>query len=202
MEGWENTLYSPDETTGIRRILDSFRDDPQTFFYLRVHPNLATVPEKRNSQLKDIRVLAGSYPNLLVIWPEKKIHSYALMDACDVTVTFGSTIGAEATYWEKPSILAGKALYQNLGCCYVPTTHEELVSLLRTRHVPHKPRETALMYGYREMAYGTPFVNYAPSSPSNGYFKGVRVEASAAVRALLVVPRIRRKISRILAGIL
>jgi hypothetical protein len=202
VEGWENTLYSPDETAGIRRILDSFREEPGFFFYLRVHPNLATVPEKRNSQLQDIRTLAGAYPNLRVIWPETRIHSYALMDACDTTVTFGSTIGAEATYWGKPSILAGKALYQDLGCCYIPQTHEALISLLRTRDLPPKPRQAALMYGYREMAYGTPFVCYMPSSPSSGLFMGVRVDASTPARILLILPRIRRKIGRLLAGMI
>jgi hypothetical protein len=101
IEGWDNRIYEPDETAGVGRVLQAFETDPQFMFYLRVHPHMREVAST-TSQLRDVRALATRYRNLHVIWPGESIDSYALLGACEKTLTFGSTIGIEATYWGKP----------------------------------------------------------------------------------------------------
>jgi len=58
------------------------------------------------------------------------VDSYDIVSAADVVLTFGSTIGIEAAYYGKPSILLGRAVYEDLGSCYVPSSHDELMKLL------------------------------------------------------------------------
>jgi len=135
VENWVNPLYLPDETAGIHQILESFKDNEDYVFYLRIHPHLKEVAST-TSQLVDIRDLAARYDNLCVIPPDSNVDSYALLDACDITLTFGSTIGVEATFWGKPSILAGRAAYMNFGVTYTPQTHHELIELLKNDPKP------------------------------------------------------------------
>lgn len=44
IEGWENKLYSPDETAGVKHILESFTNNSDFHFYLRVHPHMKNTP--------------------------------------------------------------------------------------------------------------------------------------------------------------
>jgi hypothetical protein len=182
-EDWRNKIYEPDETAGIRKILESFESDDRFMFYLRVHPNLKDV-SSRTSQLLDIRELGSRFANLCVIWPEEVVDSYALMDSCEKVLTFGSTMGVEATYWGKPSILAGQAYYENFGCVHAPRTHEELVNLLKMDLDPSSA-ESALKYGYWELSNGIPFEHFVETGFENGLatgtFDGVEIGPSPLV---------------------
>ena len=148
----------------MRRIFETFKDDPTIQFCLRTHPNLKGFD---NSQTREIKQLAALYPNVLVISAEDTVDSYGLLAACDVALTFGSTIGVEACYWGKPSILAGRALYQFLDCCYKPNNHEELVAMIKSDLKP-KPREESLKYGYWEARRGIPFEYFKQTSMYGG----------------------------------
>lgn len=180
IEGFENPIYSPDETAGIGRILEAFESDTRYMFYLRAHPNMKKASRSRNSQLRDINALASRYSNLHVIWPAEIIDSYALLDACEKIITFGSTLGVEATYWGKPSILAGgHGRYRYLGCVYVPKTHEELVKLLEQEKLPSLPNDSALKFGYRELSShtGIPFKYFKQTGRHSGTFDGVEIKS-------------------------
>jgi len=181
MEGWENTLYMPDETAGIRRILETFESDDRYMFYLRIHPHMKEILSTV-SQLRDIRELSSRFGNLCVIWPAEFVDSYALMDACEKIITFGSTMGIEAAYWGKPSILAGHALYEHLDCIYVPKTHEELVKLLEEDLIP-LPADSALKYGFRDVSHGIPFEYFKETGFKDGLatgtFDGVEIKPDA-----------------------
>ena len=178
IEGWENLLYEPDETAGIRRILESIESDSRYMFYLRVHPHMKEFPDT-TSQLNDIRDINFRFDNLHVIWPEDLVDSYALMDGCEKVVTFGSTMGIEASYWGKQSILAGRAIYERLDCVYVPKTHDELVKLLN-EDVELLPVDSALKYGYWRKFRGIPYEYYRESKvdgqPSSGSFEDVIIK--------------------------
>jgi len=176
VEGWENPLYFPDETAGIRRILEAFESDKRYVFHLRAHPHMKNISRSRNSQLRDIGELASRFGNLRVIWPAESIDSYALIDACEKIITFGSTVGVEAAYWGKPSILAGRATYESFDCVYTPKTHEELVMLLE-KDLPPLPADSALKFGFRELSHGIPFDNFKQTGVTSGTFDGVEIKA-------------------------
>jgi hypothetical protein len=187
VEGWENRLYKPDETAGIEKILESFKSSMHYVFYLRVHPNMKNV-KITTSQLVDISLLSKKYNNLKVIWSSEKIDTYRLMESCDAIITFGSTIGIEAAYWGKPSILLGRALYENLDCIYKPQNHSELVALLNSNLSPLN-NYTALKYAMREITHGTPYLYYKETKIKNGLalgkYKNIIINPSKILRLLL-----------------
>jgi hypothetical protein len=117
--------------------------DADIHFYLRIHPNLKGVSHKDHMELYDLR----KYANITVIPPESIVSSYALMDACEKVITFGSTTGVEASYWRKPSILVGRAYYEMTGACYHVRDKEELVRDLND-HLEPKDKLGAIKYGY------------------------------------------------------
>jgi len=100
------------------------------------------------------------------------------MQACEKVVTFGSTMGIESVFWGKPSILAGRSLYEGLGGCYVPKTHKELVDLINRRLEP-KEKVGSLKYAYWQATNGYPYKFYEPESVRGGKFMGVYLKNPA-----------------------
>jgi hypothetical protein len=163
---WKNPMYK-DQTEGFMRILKSVEQigDNSIHLTLRIHPNLTGVKNKSVDELLSLKS-----PYLTVIPAEDPVSTYSLLDESDVVLSFGSSVGIEATYWGKPSILAGRCLYMHLESTYNPQTHEELVNLIQ-QELPPKDKEGALKYGYFLNSYGIPFKYYSPQSIFVGKFK-------------------------------
>ena len=179
VDGWKNPIYKPDQTEGVRQTLVDFLNFDDYVFYLRVHPNMRNLP-KSTTQLKDIKALDEEFDNLVVIWPDEKIDSYELIRASDKVLVYGSTIGIEAAYLNKPTILAARALYENLGCVYTPSSHQEVVKLLKTKNLLPLDSKRVLKYGYREMMHGIDFKYFVEEGVKNtlsyGKFDGHRIK--------------------------
>ena len=158
-----------------------------------IHPNLGDLD---NTQTRALARLQSPY--LTVIPAESPISTYALLGACDKVLTFGSSVGIEAVYWGKPSVLAGLSFYRDLGGVYRPGTHGELMELLRADLEPAGV-ESALMFGHFFATFGTPHKHYRPDGIFEGTFKGMRVApdplSQARILALsaLLPTRIVRK---------
>ena len=163
--------FYKDQSDGLARILASLaRIDAPVYLNIRIHPNMKGI---RNANLE--QMLALRSPKAIVIPPESTVSSYGLLRACEKVLTFGSTMGIEAVYWGKPSILAGPATYQNLGGTYNPNNHEELLELLLA-DLPPRPKEAALKYGFHELRKGIEHVYYHPETPFRGKFKGLEID--------------------------
>lgn len=166
---WANPMYDS-QLAGLQRIRADIDQLPaDLMLYLRMHPHLRGVTSKFVEVQKNL-----DHPRFKVIPPESSVSSYALMQAASTVVTFGSTMGVEATYARRPSILSGGALYRDFGATYNPASHAELFALL-TQPLDPKPLEAALQYGFFLEAYGEPFTYYKPQTLHTGEFKGHRV---------------------------
>lgn len=171
----KNPIYK-DQLDGIQQILNSVNLDNEIRIYIRIHPNLKKVKNKQTKQLNSLK-----YPNLTIIPADSPVSSYAMLIAASKVVTFGSTIGIEATYWGKVSILAGQSFYRNLNSTYNPSTHQELISMLYQDLVP-KSKEGALMYGYYMNTYGIPYKHYQAKGIGQGTFKNVTVKTPIVIK--------------------
>jgi len=168
---WNNPLYA-NQLAGLQRIvasLEADHDDIQVF--LRIHPNLIGVNNKHTMALYDLR-----RDFFEIIPPDDPVSTYALIKHADKVLTFGSTVGIEAVFWGTPSIHAGRSFYQDLGGTYNPSSHEEVIALLKADLTP-KDRTAALVYGYYLNTYGIPFKHFQATGVAAGRFKGQTIFA-------------------------
>lgn len=163
---WQNEMY-PNQVVAIDAIArDMLLAQPQTQIYLRVHPNLKGVD---NQRLRDM--LSLDYSNLTVIAPDAPVDTYALLKSCDTVVSFGSSVGSEAIFWDKPSVLLGPCFYEKLGGVYRSRDHEETIELL-CRDLEPLDKTGALMYGYWFQTRGFPHKYFEATGLFEGTFKG------------------------------
>lgn len=134
---------------GIISILEHFKDDEEKHFYVRIHPNLKKIKYSYHSRISS---LGESYPNCTVIEAASTISTYALIDASDTVVVFGSSTGAEACYWGKPVILLAGSFYYHLEVAYKPKTAAEVFELLNKDLEP-KPQVEAIKWSYYAISY-------------------------------------------------
>lgn len=137
--------------------------------YLRIHPNLKGVT---NSSVTDLYGLESE--NFIVIAADSPISTYTLIDACDLVLTFGSTVGVESTYWRKPSLLIGSTFYQSFNVVHQINDEEDLIEKLLTYNEV-KPIDGCLKYAYYLANHGIPFTYYCAEELFKGKFKKVLI---------------------------
>lgn len=180
---YRNPIY-PNQMAALEAIVS----DPclaDVDFYLRVHPNLAGVANQQTRHLASL-----NYDNLTVIAPGDPVDTYELIETVDSVVTFGSTTGVEALYLGTPSILVGRALYEDLGCVR-PGNHEDVVRAILAEHST-VDRDLAIRYGYYQRKGATPFRRFSQDSYHSGSFDGVPLEPRQATKTIAkLLSRIR-----------
>lgn len=157
----------PDQRQAYSQLAREFLQDKNFRFYLRVHPN---------SQQDSIRWWEGALwknlSNVTIIPPESPVSSYTLMWSCEKTAAWTTTMGVEATYWEKPGILLGNALYEGIDAVYEPRNLSEAVDMIRNPQLPPKPKSQAMAYG-AFLRCGLPKLPYSePITSCKLNFKG------------------------------
>ncbi len=98
--------------------------------WIRLHPNqlaLINTPE-----LQRIVALHNPEKGVEVILPNAKFDTYAMLDASDIVITFGSSIGLEAAHAQKPVVLLADSPLYSDSLFYKPTSFEQLFDLLQS----------------------------------------------------------------------
>lgn len=170
IQEWEKKAYET-QNEAIEKIALHFLNDERFHFYLRVHPNLATVD---NIQIQEIGKM--NIKNLSVISPTEIIDTYHLMDAADKVITFGSSTGIEATYWGATSILFGKSLYSGLDAAYEVDNYSTLFDLIKDDTLAPKSISTTYPYGHYMKLYGTPTKLFKGNGLKDSFYKGEKVK--------------------------
>lgn len=132
---------------------------------VRVHPHLNKKHINEYHAWKSLDI-----ENTDVILPESPVDTYAMIDNADAVITFGSTVGVEATYWGRPSILMAPSFYDQLNVAALVDSRESLAAAIASRTV--FPIEGALMYGYFFANFGVPFRHFKPTSFYTGTISG------------------------------
>jgi Capsule polysaccharide biosynthesis protein len=114
---------------------------PQDYqIVVRMHPNQHG---DRTGHSKAMMRRLSSTPGIIVVAPQDPVSSYELLDRADYVLAFESTIGLEAAYWGKPSILAGHAIWEDLGITHNVTSAQDVADLI-ARGASALPQEIAI----------------------------------------------------------
>ena len=175
-DSWKHP-FADTENVVIEALFEHYKDDDSKHFYLRIHPNLTKAKKNKTTQMREINEFKKKYRNLTVIEPDEKIDTYALIEACNKTVTSYSTVGFEATYWGAVSIFAGKAPYEDLNCAYQALSLDLLYNLIDNKELKPKPKENTYPYAYFNQVYGDDYKYFKAINHYEGYFMGMQLKS-------------------------
>ncbi len=123
---------------------DTCQRFPETLFLIRFHPNQAGIKSDIRSGFAPLEQL----PNVRVYGPTDVANTYEMIDQSEIVVAFNSTVGVEACWAGKPSIMLGPSFYDALGVAYTPPTVDEFWALLERDQLKPKDRTGAAQLAY------------------------------------------------------
>jgi hypothetical protein len=167
---WQGGVYNS-QFEGISKIAEALKSNQDIHIYLRMHPNLMNASQSIVKQFDGL-----NSRNFTIIAPDSSISTYSLLNVAKKVITFSSSVGIEAAYRQKPTIILGRCFYQNLGSTYHPQNHQETLNLLLDKALAAKPITGALMYGHFRYSYGIPYQHYKADTVLKGRFKNQYID--------------------------
>jgi hypothetical protein len=134
----------------IDTLVEVVRAKPNWKLIVRIHPNLLN---KSHREIKKWERFSASRSDDLIqfIAPASPINSYDLIKHSDSVVTYGSTIGVEAAFFGKNSILCGEAFHDHMDILDIAYTRDSLSEYL-SRQLSNfdkvRVQENAVRYGF------------------------------------------------------
>jgi hypothetical protein len=111
---------------------------------IRLHPHLR-FKHRAWKREWDFGELEGR--GAIIIPPEDRADSYAMLRAAHSVITTGSTIGLESSYLGVPNAVVGSWVGGWLGASAVANTPEELARFVAEPQLPPHARDAALRFG-------------------------------------------------------
>ena len=139
----------------LKKILEDKSINKLFDVSVRWHPNLTSAGKEEKEVIN--KIIDSTSVNNTHYRAENKINSYKLIENSDIIISFGSTVGVEATFYGKPSILLGVAYYEDTGSVYNPKSYEEFIKLLNSKLKP-LPKINAIKYGANEHYKGIKYI--------------------------------------------
>lgn len=165
---WDNPFFKS-QLEGLHKVADIVSKQSQTHLYVRVHPNTKSMSKDYIEELEKL----AEYKNVSLIEFDSNISSYQLLENSDKIVTFGSTMGMEAVYWNKPSVLLGKTLYYYLTGPHIPENVNDVEALILDKNLSVPVAHDAIKFGYFLKTFGIDYKYYKASDYKSGEYCGV-----------------------------
>jgi len=172
----------------LKILVRIFKAQSNYDLILRIHPHLKYKSQRdQNIWSKVGENLQTKYPWFTYFGPMNSVSSYDLVRQAHGVITSGSTIGVEAVYLKKSSILIGDAFHKYMGITINPTSIRELADLINhSTQITNSEKSfnAALRYGYFHSQGGLKF-NFVQYNGKNQYsVKTFRISYSWCLRAL------------------
>jgi hypothetical protein len=165
---YKNPFFQ-DQESGIHYVVDFYgQKHPEINLIIRMHPNLKGLTYQ---YVNVIRALHQKYPNVYVIAPESEVDTYALLDTAWKVISFGTSMGLEASFWGKPVVLLAKARYFYADVAHVPADTSEVDAILENDLGP-KDRVNPVKFGYYYLNGGTKARYFFSKGLNENFFKG------------------------------
>jgi hypothetical protein len=128
---------------------------------IRVHPNLRHKSDREIGRWRNFESTSRK-SKVTFIMHDSPIKTYDLLKKSDYVITFGSTIGVEASHFGKPSLLVSRAFHEDLNVVEVIRNINQLVETVNSGISQEKLqdfKENAAIYGLFQAIGGIKFRN-------------------------------------------
>lgn len=120
-----------DQIEFLRKLQGELSDYSDLHLLIRVHPNLKHKSSREIMRWKEFQS-ESIRPNVTFVMQDSSIKTYDILKESDFVVTFGSTIGVEASFFGKPSLLVSRAFHESLNVVIPVNGMSELLKILNS----------------------------------------------------------------------
>ena len=184
---YDETIYK-NQNDSIFKIVNDFKKIKNRKYnlFIRCHPYLKNVFWNYN---KKVINLHDPKNNIFVVKPASLVSSYEMLLGADKVLTYNSQTGIEAVYWEKPSIILGRRVYENLNCVYKPKNHKKLLQLLFKDNLKPKSKLGSIIYASYWVDGGFTYNSFSGSMKKGYKFKNKFIVNSYFIKMLYLMAK-------------
>jgi hypothetical protein len=165
----------PSQRAAVEALSQAVSRVPGLRLCVRVHPQHAQKSARERLSWREFEM-----PGVLVLGPEDPTDSYALIERSRVVASYGSTVGLEATYWGRPSLMFARAYYDRLGVATQAEDIDQVEAFLRAPVT--MPQSSALPVAAYFGRLGEPYRYYDADGLHRGSILGVYLDDTPLVR--------------------
>ncbi len=197
-----------DQEAALRSLVSVLDHICEFSLIIRMHPNLKYKSKNEIKMWTEIgNQLSRKYDWVSFIQHDSKVNSYSLLKDSAAVVTVGSTIGVEAAYLGKRSILLGRAFHEEMGITINPISEVQLENFLVKSYSKKDSilaKQNSLKFGVFHSIGGTAFsiVTRSQKGRNKYYFGSMQITSSNFLTLLSRVEKSLRGSIRFLAYLL
>ena len=166
------------------------------YFIVRLHPNLKNKARKEQKIWEDVGNEIKKYGFTWISQNEPE-PTYKLLKNSDLIISAGSTVGIEAIFLAKPSIVIASCKYDGLFTgVKLCTSNSEMKKLLTNKKTFKAPNQgNSLIYGAWAMLYGNKFQFFSHEAYEDGQMQnGIKIASAGRLQKYLsIIKRLLNK---------
>jgi hypothetical protein len=150
-----------DQIAFLRELHNELSKIDAFHLLIRVHPNLRHKSSREMKRWKSFQ-RELNHPNVSFVMHDSSVKTYDILGESDFVITFGSTIGVEASFKGKPSLLVSRAFHESLGVVLPIGNLVDLISVLNdgvAQSILSKMKDNTRFYGLFHAIGGKSFQN-------------------------------------------
>lgn len=155
---YKNYFYS--QTDAIYKLIKVAAKLSNIHLVVRLHPNIKNKTNKEKLHWIKLCNNFKKYKNLEFIMHNENTSSYDLLLKSDIIFSSGSTLGLEAVYYGKPSVLLAPSLYDNLGINFFAKNESQIYYLLKKKKFRLISKSKLMPYVYFRLIDGNQNYKY------------------------------------------
>jgi hypothetical protein len=174
----------------LQELVEQLNDLGRYRLVIRIHPHLLHKAKEEINRWNNLgKMYSSEFDWVTYISADDPANTYDLIRASKIVVTCASTVGVEASYLRKPSILLGRAFHEGMGITQVVNSRDQLRQYLTnafSNETLDQARVQAMKYGAFLQLGGQKFQHVSVSSlPRLNYqFNDIRISKSLGVRII------------------
>jgi len=189
------------QISALTSLVNVIEDIGRFNLVIRCHPNLLHKSKNEILLWRSLGAeLEAKHSWISFVDPDSSISSYGLIMKAESVVTVGSTIGVEAAFWGKKSVLIGRAFHESMDITLNPENKDQLREMLETEFTQDEISERrfrALDYAVFHELGGNKFLNvkYSTWKSRDRYnFGRLVLRQPIIASALMRLDKIMRKV--------
>jgi len=164
----------------FKDVVDAAREAGASLV-VRVHPNLAKSKSSDLELWNKLSFIKNNADHLFIVESESPVSTYELIDNVDLVLVGRSTVGLEAVYAGKPTIVLSDCMYDQIGVTIMtPRNARDLSCCIKNYKDFEVNSMSAIPYGHYWATFGSEYFLYKPTTLFSGKFCGFNLMVGVA----------------------